>query len=62
MKSKYGGSYIDSSNWIKNKNTTINPITKKDNKCFKQAVIFLLNHEEIKKIYAKINKNSIFYK
>ena len=35
MKSKYGGSYIDPSNWMKNKNTTINPINKKDNKCFK---------------------------
>ena len=31
---KRGGSYIDSSYWIKNKNVTINPINKKDNKCF----------------------------
>ena len=30
----YGGSYIDSSDWIKNKKTTINPISKNDNKCF----------------------------
>ena len=29
-----GGSYIDSSDWIKNKKVTINPINKKDNKCF----------------------------
>ena len=29
-----GGSYIDSPDWIKNKNTIINPINKKDSKCF----------------------------
>ena len=29
-----GGSYIDSSDWIKNKKASINPINKKDNKCF----------------------------
>ena len=29
---KRGGSYIDSSDWIKNKKATINPIDKKDNK------------------------------
>ena len=29
-----GGSYIDSSDWIKNKKVTINPINKKDSKCF----------------------------
>ena len=33
-----GGSYIDSADWIKNKNVTINPINKKDNKCFQYAV------------------------
>ena len=47
-----GGSYTDSTDWIKNKQATINPINKKD-KCFQYAV----NHEEIKdlqrrKIYA----------
>ena len=30
----YGGSYIDSLDWIKNKKATINPIDKKYNKCF----------------------------
>ena len=30
----HGGSYIDSLDWIKNKKGTINPINKKDNKCF----------------------------
>ena len=29
-----GGSCIDSPDWIKNKKATINPINKKDNKCF----------------------------
>ena len=28
------GSYIDSPDWIKSKKATINPINKKDNKCF----------------------------
>ena len=29
-----GGLYIDSHDWIKNKKATINPINKKDNKCY----------------------------
>ena len=41
-------SYIDSPDWIKNKNLTINPINKKDNKCFQYAVTVALNYEEIK--------------
>ena len=28
-----GGSYIDSSDWIKSKKVIINPINKNDNKC-----------------------------
>ena len=40
-----GGSYKDSPYWIENKNATINPINKKDNKCFQYAVTFVLNHE-----------------
>ena len=44
-----GGSYIDSFYWIKNKKRAINPINKKDNKCFQYAVTVALNHEEIKK-------------
>ena len=31
---KHNGSYVDSADWIKSKKTTINPISKKDNKCF----------------------------
>ena len=32
------GSYIDSPDWIKNKKATINPINKKDSKCFQYVV------------------------
>ena len=32
INSNCGGSYIDCPDWIKNKNTTINPINEKDNK------------------------------
>ena len=44
-----GGSYIDSPDGIKNKKATINPINKKDNKCFRYTVTVTLNYEEIKK-------------
>ena len=37
-----GGSYIDSRNWIKK--ATINPINKKDNKCFQYIVTVSLDH------------------
>ena len=49
-----GGSYKDSSYWIKK--ATINPINKKDNKCFRYAVTIVLNHEEIKKNLQRITK------
>ena len=51
-----GGSYIDSPDWIKNKKVTINPINKKDNKCFQYAVTVALNYEEIKKDPQRITK------
>ena len=35
--------------WIKSKKATINPLNKKDNKCFQFAVTVPLNNEEIKK-------------
>ena len=44
------GLYIDSLDWIKNKRATINPINKKDNKCFQYAVTVSLNYDEIKKL------------
>ena len=43
-----GGSYKDSSDWIKNKKAA-NPINKKDNKYFQYAVTVALKYEEIKK-------------
>ena len=51
-----GGSYIDSPGCIKNKKATINPINKKDNKCFQYAVTVVLNHEEIGKHSERIIK------
>ena len=44
-----GGSYIDSSDSIKNKKATINSFNKKCNKCFQYTVTISLNHKEIKK-------------
>ena len=58
-----GGSCIDSSDWIKSKKTTINPINKKDNNRFQYVVTTLLNHEEIKKDHQRITKPSTaFYR
>ena len=54
--SNRSGSYIDSPKWIKNKNATINPINKKDNKCFQYALTVALNQEEIKKDPQRITK------
>ena len=53
----HGGSYIDSLDWIKNKKVTVNPINKKDNKCFQYALIVILNYEEMKKRSTQNNKN-----
>ena len=50
------GSYMDSPDQIKNKKATINLINKKDNKCFQQALIVVLSHEEIKKDPQRITK------
>ena len=55
-----GGSYIDSPDWIKNKKATINPINKKDNKCFQYAITVTLNHEKIKKDLQRITKIKLF--
>ena len=55
-----GGSYIDSPDWIKNKKATINPINKKDNKCFQYAVTVVLNHEGIGKHSERIIKIKSF--
>ena len=44
-----GESYIDSSEWLKNKKATINPKNNHD-ECFQYATTAALNHQYIKKI------------
>ena len=55
-----GRSYISSPDWIKNKQVTINHISKKDNKCFQYAVTVALSYEEIKKDARRITKAKRF--
>ena len=43
-----GGFYIDSTDWIKKQKTPINPINKKDSKCFQYTVTVELSHEKVK--------------
>ena len=43
------GSYIESPEWLKTKEATINPKNEKDNKCFQYALTIALNYNEIKK-------------
>ena len=50
------GLYIDCHDWIKNKKAAINPINKKDNKCFQYAVIITFYYEETKKDLQRITK------
>ena len=42
-----GSSYINSSEWIKNKGVTINPKNTKDNNCFQYAITAALNYQNI---------------
>ena len=42
-----GGSYIESPDWIKNKEVTINPKNTKDNNCFQCAITVALNYQNI---------------
>ena len=58
----FGGSHIDSPDWMKNKKAAINSINKKENKCFQYALTATLNYEEIKKRSAKNNKTKLFIK
>ena len=55
-----GGSYTNSPDWINNKKAIINPINKKQNKCFEYAVTVVLNHEEIAKHFERITKFKSF--
>ena len=48
------GSYIDFPSWIKHKRATINPKST-DNKCFRDAIIALINHKKIKNHPERIN-------
>ena len=50
------GGYVDSPDWIKNKRATINPINKKDDKCFQYTITVTLNYEEIGKHAERITK------
>ena len=50
-----GGS-LDSPDQIKKKKAAINPINKKNNKCFQYAVTVALNYEEIKRELQRITK------
>ena len=50
-----GGSYIDSSKWLKDKKSTINP-KNNDDKCFQYAVTLALNLDKIKKDAQIISK------
>ena len=52
----HGGSYVDSSDQIKNKKATVNHINKRYNKCFQFVLIVALNHEEIGKHAERITK------
>ena len=50
-----GGSYIDSSQWLKNKKSTINP-KNNDYKCFQYAVTLALNLDRINSHPQRISK------
>ena len=50
-----GGSYIDSPEWLKNKNATINS-KNNDDKCFQYALAVALSHEQVKKDPQRVSK------
>ena len=50
-----GGSYIDSTKWLKNKKATINP-RNKDCKCFQYALTVASSYEQIKDYPERISK------
>ena len=52
--------FIDSPDLIINKNSTINPISKNDNKCFQYAPTVALIHEKIEKFFERITKIKLF--
>ena len=54
-----GGSYIDTSKWLKDKKSTINP---NDYKCFQYAITLALNLDKTKKDPQRISKIKPFIK
>ena len=46
---KRGGSFIDSTDWIKHKKVTINPINKNDNKYLQHVATDAVDYERIGK-------------
>ena len=55
----FGGSYIDSPESLKNKNSAINPKNNYD-KCFQYAITVALNHQNIKNNPERIAKIKTF--
>ena len=53
---KRGSSYIESPEWLKNKNATIHPQKTKDNRCFFYAITIALNHQNIGKNPQRISQ------
>ena len=51
---------IETKNLDKNKKATLNPINRKGNKCFQQAVTVVLNHEKIGENHERITKTKSF--
>ena len=56
-----GGSYIDSSKWLKDKKSTINPKNNED-KCFQYAITSALNLDKIKKDPQRVSKINVTMK
>ena len=53
-------SYINSSEWKKNKGVTINPKNNKDNNCFQYAITAALNYQKIGHHPKRISKLKAF--
>ena len=56
---KCGSSHIDSPDWIKTKQATINP-KNDDDKCFKYAARIALNHEKIESYLERVSYTKPF--
>ena len=54
-----GRTYIDSPSWIKHKKASIN-LKAKDNKCFRDSTVAILNHKQIKYNPEKISNPMSF--